>query len=90
MDGWMDILSFKSLKGETQVNSIMMRNKARMSIISTTVEQCTSHTHCNQGISALDEKSVRNIRIGKRNKIIFLDNISEKPYKIYYKIFFLK
>lgn len=88
MDGWMDILSFKSLKGETQVNSIMMRNKARMSVISTTIEHCTSHTHFNQGISALDEKSIRKIRIEKKSKIIFLDNMSEKPYKLYYKIFF--
>lgn len=50
MNGWIHILTFKYLMGKIQGkirgNSIMLKNKARMSIISTTIQRCTQGIHC--------------------------------------------
>lgn len=50
MDEWMDTYSFKYLMGKIQGkirgNSIMLKNKARMSVISTTIQHCTQGIHC--------------------------------------------
>lgn len=50
MNGWIHILTFKYLMGKVQGkirgNSIMLKNKARMSIISTTIQHCTQGIHC--------------------------------------------
>lgn len=72
MDEWMDTYSFKYLMEEnTRQNMrqfIMLRDKARMSIISTTFQHCTQGIHCTMVLvnTLRPEKSIRGIEKGRK------------------------